>query len=720
MIKKKIFLFIPLFLILASGILYSRMPGDVPKDNFLLSKYGFFGNVGLNIHQPDFEKLPDIPCCSPYYRSGSGFGYSIGGLFEFNVFSDYLLSMRVDYQNLSGTLTQREMTEILVDDKITEGEFDFILETELSVINFSPVIGYRIFDNFNVHGGFSAGYLINNHYDQVEKLQKPEDRGVFLDTKTRSRNEYQGQINDINTFFASVVAGVSYDLPLNASGSMLASAELMYYQGLTNMVGGLDWKVGSLRAGLSLKYAMLPPTEPRRIKRNVWVTDTIVVPSEYVSSNTFVLGKERISKDETREDDLIVENTRITRIDTLFEYRPHVLVPKDLEIRATGMRDGKETPQSEIIIEQFLYSSIQPLLNYIFFDHNSHELPDRYKKITEQEAKSFHMKDLFKKNKLETYYHVLNIIGHRMSIHPDAKIELTGCNSGVDEEKDNKELSEKRAESIKKYLVNSWDINEDRIKIKTRNLPSRPSNTDKEDGIEENRRVEITSDTPEIIDHVVTNDTLHISNPPIIRFYPKVNDKVKVSDWKIYVLHKESVVKEFIGKGDVPKFIDWELESDRDVLPLLIEDFTFMLEVTDNFKDTAQSQKDNLELKQISIRDKHLSKSRDKRFDHYSLILFDFNKKSLGSENKKIINYINKNLEDDSKAFVQGYSDRIGNEDYNYNLSLGRAKNVANSLRRGQVKYEGYGESVLLYDNSLPEGRFYCRTVEVVVETPIK
>ena len=32
---------------------------------------------------------------------------------------------------------------------------------------------------------------------------------------------------------------------------------------------------------------------------------------------------------------------------------------------------------------------------------------------------------------------------------------------------------------------------------------------------------------------------------------------------------------------------------------------------------------------------------------------------------------------------------------------------------------KGLGESVLLYDNDIPEGRFYCRTVEVILETPL-
>jgi hypothetical protein len=30
------------------------------------------------------------------------------------------------------------------------------------------------------------------------------------------------------------------------------------------------------------------------------------------------------------------------------------------------------------------------------------------------------------------------------------------------------------------------------------------------------------------------------------------------------------------------------------------------------------------------------------------------------------------------------------------------------------------GETMPLYDNELPEGRFYSRTVNVIVETPVK
>jgi outer membrane protein OmpA-like peptidoglycan-associated protein len=63
----------------------------------------------------------------------------------------------------------------------------------------------------------------------------------------------------------------------------------------------------------------------------------------------------------------------------------------------------------------------------------------------------------------------------------------------------------------------------------------------------------------------------------------------------------------------------------------------------------------------------------------------------------------------------------MGEEDLNLKLSDKRAKSVLKRLEISEnINYEGKGESELLYDNSLPEGRFYCRTVTIDIETPIK
>jgi OOP family OmpA-OmpF porin len=76
-------------------------------------------------------------------------------------------------------------------------------------------------------------------------------------------------------------------------------------------------------------------------------------------------------------------------------------------------------------------------------------------------------------------------------------------------------------------------------------------------------------------------------------------------------------------------------------------------------------------------------------------------------------------LNKESKVVATGYTDHLGNAEVNQRLSDGRAKSVADALKAGQVTSLGVGARRPLYNNDLPEGRFYNRTVEVRVETPV-
>jgi len=57
---------------------------------------------------------------------------------------------------------------------------------------------------------------------------------------------------------------------------------------------------------------------------------------------------------------------------------------------------------------------------------------------------------------------------------------------------------------------------------------------------------------------------------------------------------------------------------------------------------------------------------------------------------------------------------------HNQELSFKRAESAKNAINHPNCKSFGFGESKSLYDNNLPEGRFYCRTVEINVETAIE
>ena len=77
-------------------------------------------------------------------------------------------------------------------------------------------------------------------------------------------------------------------------------------------------------------------------------------------------------------------------------------------------------------------------------------------------------------------------------------------------------------------------------------------------------------------------------------------------------------------------------------------------------------------------------------------------------------------------AYIQiiGYTDDIGSDEANLDISNKRAKVVYENLSKiKQAKkyyYEGVGKNKPLFSNLSPEGRFYNRTVQILVERDLK
>jgi outer membrane protein OmpA-like peptidoglycan-associated protein len=118
--------------------------------------------------------------------------------------------------------------------------------------------------------------------------------------------------------------------------------------------------------------------------------------------------------------------------------------------------------------------------------------------------------------------------------------------------------------------------------------------------------------------------------------------------------------------------------------------------------------------------DKRTTGGTDKTMDRYSLILFGFDRSELTDQHKALIENIKPRLSPASSVSITGYTDRIGSDDYNLRLSEQRARAVSAGLAVQRATITGQGEKLPLYDNDSPEGRFYSRTVEIVVETPLR
>lgn len=103
-------------------------------------------------------------------------------------------------------------------------------------------------------------------------------------------------------------------------------------------------------------------------------------------------------------------------------------------------------------------------------------------------------------------------------------------------------------------------------------------------------------------------------------------------------------------------------------------------------------------------------------------VLFDFNQTQVKNRVKPSLNTLAKALVDNPeiRIKVDGFTDNIGSEDYNLELSLDRSKAIKEYLIvRGvtpnNVTVEGYGMGVPVATNKTESGRAQNRRVEFII-----
>lgn len=317
---------------------------------------------------------------------------------------------------------------------------------------------------------------------------------------------------------------------------------------------------------------------------------------------------------------------------------------------------------------------------------------------------------------MDLYYEVLNVVGYRMKTAPRSTITVTGCNSNEGNELNNTDLSRSRAESVKNYIVDTWGIDKKRIKIAQRNLPVKPSNSSIKEGIEENRRVEISSGDDEIIKPIIIDDTLRRTSIRAIRFRPTVNAEAGLAEWSLTAHQSQGLSTKFDGKSEIQPTIDWSIESEMTKTGVR-SDVEYALTVKDNEGQTV-TKRAVIPVEQVTIQKKRDEKLADKVIDRYSLILFDFDKADFDKRNQSILSFIKKRISSDAQVSITGFTDQTGDEEHNMKLAQMRAATTAQVLGLKANVVDTKGEQK--FSNNTPEGRFYNRTVEILVETAVK
>ncbi|MDQ1266214.1 MAG: hypothetical protein QG635_1366 [Bacteroidota bacterium] len=779
------------------------------EDNILVNpwnktQWGAFVHAAYVNHDASFIELPKAPSCCMGYNGGSGYGFDFGILNEQPVSKHLFIATRIGFYWNEVNQRSDDYLKLGYNGEEIDGVFQHQLTTTHSSMFGQLMLGARLYDRLLFYLGGNLDYFLYNNFDQREVLIKPEIYGTFENGK-RVRNIYTTQnIRNALDYNFSIIGGAGFEFPMNKKRTVRLAPEAFIAYTLLPLIDTYDWYALSVHIGVAIKFSTarefplsvgINQVEPMLVETfkscdgykvrfdkteyqfepkvdaaaglTSWgfhlnyagktlksengygmppdVINYIIMPDSAeiafnapaTASYTFYV----LDKDE--KEDSVVKSFDISRKDYGFGF--------------TSEAKAGEGDKAEVKIIRTISTNMRPLLNYIFFDRQSARLPDRFIKLKKNEADAFSIDELHNEATLLSYYHILNIIGSRLRKNSNAIVTLVGCNAGAGVEQGYVELARQRAATVRDYLIKTWKIEPERLKMKANphlfGAPVNPSlpgkEKDYEESYEENRRVEIIPDPEfmDIIKPIITKDTSYEISQPELKFKGISSGTIALGKWRLNVWQGDSLLKSETGSGVLPAELTLDLKPYQEQIVKLKNNIKYRFEVEDVEGGKCFSTGEipvNITMK-------------DSTFDKYSLILFEFNSYAIKDRNKEIVDIIRNALNNGADVTVTGYTDIVGDTLTNLRLSKNRAISTASDLFGADLRQSadysvedfsvydvikkrlfkvnsdelgsitgtfvvrGLGErKPLLYENALPEGRFYCRTVTVDVINPLK
>jgi outer membrane protein OmpA-like peptidoglycan-associated protein len=619
---------------------------------------GVYAGYGLNdLHAAFSVDTLGMPTSSSEcgrFESGSGNGIVIGAIVEFPLSQKLRLSLLPEYADRSGTMRFPCVDPAMT--RLPNGTVVPALTDHIVSIT-SRSLATRITADFQplpIPLQFSAGPFVSLPlsigYRAWEEIVEPRSAEFVSGGQVR---EYGSGNFDTGIQFG-VAGAARYRARIGDRLTLLP--EISYLLPLNDEAAATGLRTGALRGILGLVY---------RFDRS---NDTVVAPP--------------------------VAQPAVPTLAASLAV--HSMTANGLRGDTLNVRTGRT-----------ILTELHPLLNYLFFEKGSAEIPSRYIRRTRSERAAFN-EHTQHAPPLTIYHNLLDIIGARMERFPSATITLTGTQPDAPGTS-SLALATERASNIRDYLTNIWQIDSSRIAISARQNPATPSNPGTEEGVQENRRVEISSDTYEITEPVLLSDTTIYAAALPLLLDTKVDAAAGVERWEVGIDAGTRELASFSGSGAPPEAIDWLADSALSALQILPGQLRARLTVRDRAGNERRAEA-TLPVR----RTQEDSVSFGAGF--YSLILFDFGRALLNTNHLRTVELVNSRTSPRATAKVFGYTDKIGEASVNLQLSASRAEAVAKFLKVKVVEVSGRGVNTTLYDNSLPEGRFYSRSVTIQTE----
>lgn len=639
----------------------------------------YLGVRGGYQHVMNTASIPIVPGSLDCGNFGDGAspGWFAGITVDYAILDSYLeLSGGISYSLRPAALISRSNDNFEVLDQGTNS-----FQPLQRLHDFSANLGYVVAE-FGIRSqpvdwlplyvriGLDAGNaLLDAGYVQTERIVSPE--GVLFPGGLLRRTTGSGDIGGIGTAYGAQ-AHIGANLPWFSGVTI--HPEVGFRYGLNSISSQMSWTQSMLMAGVQVRFDLSsspppppPPPPPPSLPPVVAEVMPLPVPEP------------------------VAEPVRIVSLTT-----------DPLEIRET------------VTTQTF------PILPYVFFDSASAQIKARY--LPDRSSSAFNESEL-PRSTLPIYYRMLDLIGQRMRGNSAASLVITGTTDGREagSQDARKQLAIRRAQAIADVIGERWGVDPSRFTIRTSDLPSIVSNDKYHEGSEENRRAELFSSSPSLLAPVVhTRFNEYVAEQSIQRFRVDVANSEQVRNWDLSVFRNGALVDVQRTSGTPPETVQFDLSQN------LADRLGPVVAPVDSLVARLNIQQLDGSLATATTVFPLIKTVNAFEVARLSLIVFDFDQSEISAINRDMMKQlIGLSARPDSRASIIGSTDRLGEADHNKTLSSARAVAVESYLRTvapfvGVDSVLGIGASQLPYDNSHPEGRFYCRTVSLTITTPLR
>ncbi|MBI2794415.1 MAG: OmpA family protein [Ignavibacteria bacterium] len=386
---------------------------------------------------------------------------------------------------------------------------------------------------------------------------------------------------------------------------------------------------------------------------------------------------------------------------TIQQGKPHAAPPLPvIAFTPVSVATTSSAFAGEIVTGDLLYAT-SPIVNAVFFDSASAEIPLSYRRSRDSSPPG--------SDPVEAHSWVLLRIAEIMALHPSATIVLEGATSGPASEPEGITLAQKRAQTIHSVLVN-LGVEERRIQSSQRVFPRVVSNNSFEKGREENRRVDIVVHNAPLQEFISTQRFVELRGRMTIGAARVGGDPKMRSSASINI---------------ASRFIDTTIRGS--VVSLVVPVRTSVSGGSDTVHlQAALSSSGAYSTFDTVINVGSLTQRQiDLITDGFEAILrFDYNSSELTADVKVLLEQLVGRLPQGSTINILGSTDILGSEARNRILSEMRASNTVEYIRsisgsRFTVNTSQLRNSatkgVSLFNDSTPQGRFLNRSIRVRV-----